>query len=179
MPTETHSKFAALVESELGRARTKFPRPQNGFHEGYAVLKEEVDEFWDMVKSDKRKTEEGRVAMLAELVQIAAMAQRTAEDLGLVKTAFGGCCEHADADGKNCPVHREDSVISAAKESVNDLKWEVGENAVGKIYTSLPYRIERIGNRFHSWHDAIKLGYSHDLDEAKRICNDHRNASVP
>ncbi len=69
--------FSTLVEEEITRARAKFPRPVAGLHEGYAVLLEEVDEFWDEVKAQKPDKE----LILAELVQIAAMAQRCAEDV--------------------------------------------------------------------------------------------------
>lgn len=72
--------FAKAVQQELNRARTKHPTPQHNAHEGYAVLKEEVDEFWDEVKAQKHD----RIRMLEELIQIGAMAQRTAEDLGLI-----------------------------------------------------------------------------------------------
>jgi NTP pyrophosphatase (non-canonical NTP hydrolase) len=68
--------------AELARARAKHPRKQASFHEGYAVLLEEVDEFWDWVK--KRSSQRNSKKMLEELVQIAAMANRTAEDFGLV-----------------------------------------------------------------------------------------------
>src|SRR5687767_13072620 len=82
------SPFADRVKVELRRARTKHPGKQHSAHEGFAVLYEEVDELWDLVKAQTPKTEEGRdqkrQQMLEELVQIAAMAQRTAEDLGLI-----------------------------------------------------------------------------------------------
>lgn len=70
--------FAIRVRAELLRARMKHPRGMNSAHEGYAVLLEEVDEVKDEVfhGKDKRK-------LRAELVQVAAMAQRMAEDLGL------------------------------------------------------------------------------------------------
>ena len=46
-------KFADLVEKELNRARTKHPQNQVSLHESYGVILEEVDEFWDLVKSQK------------------------------------------------------------------------------------------------------------------------------
>lgn len=72
--------FNALVDVELERARSKFG-PLHTAHEGYAVILEELDEFWDMVRLGQRYREPS--AMLTELVQIAAMARRTAEDLEL------------------------------------------------------------------------------------------------
>jgi len=68
-------QFDELVAGELARARDKFP-PINSVHEGYAVLLEEVDELWDEIKKGGPPHR-----ALAELVQIAAMAQRLAEDV--------------------------------------------------------------------------------------------------
>lgn len=58
------------VRLELMRAQAKFP-PMASLHEGYAILKEEVDELWDEVKGQQRRE---RIA--AELLQVAAMAVR-------------------------------------------------------------------------------------------------------
>ena len=72
--------FTDRVALELARAQTLYP-PLHSAHEAYAVLAEELDEFWDQVRTQDVLRD--RTAMLAELVQIAAMAQRAAEDLGL------------------------------------------------------------------------------------------------
>lgn len=71
--------FAEKVKEELIQARAMHD-PLTSSHEAYAVIMEEVDEFWDEVKMRIQKTDR----MLAELVQVAAMAQRAAEDLDLV-----------------------------------------------------------------------------------------------
>ncbi len=63
------------VMEELGRARSKFGR-FNSAHEGYAVLREEVDELWDEVKRNG-----DRKAMRAEAIQVAAMAMRFVLDI--------------------------------------------------------------------------------------------------
>lgn len=68
--------FQHLVTEELSRARRKHGAV-NSLHEGYAVLLEEVDEFWDLVKQQSPNKEH----LLAELVQISAMAQKIAEDV--------------------------------------------------------------------------------------------------
>lgn len=73
--------FTERVAHELEVARRNHAK-QNSLHEGYAVLLEEVDELWDEVKKKTKLRNKDNV--LNELVQIAAMAQRTAEDLGLV-----------------------------------------------------------------------------------------------
>ena len=70
--------FAELVATEIKKARAKH-RGVNSPHEGYAVIQEELDEFWDLVKSQSPSGYE----LLLELVQTAAMCQRTAEDTGL------------------------------------------------------------------------------------------------
>lgn len=72
------SPFLAAVEAEVARARLKHA-PINSVHEGYAVLLEEVEEFWFEVM--KKRSERNPERMREELVQIAAMAMRTAEDV--------------------------------------------------------------------------------------------------
>lgn len=51
----------------------------NSAHEGYAVLKEEVDELWAHVKTNQKKRD--IQAMRKEAIQIAAMAMRFALDV--------------------------------------------------------------------------------------------------
>ncbi len=51
----------------------------NNDYEAYSVILEEVDEFWAEVKLKARLRNKDR--MLSELVQIAAMSQKTAEDV--------------------------------------------------------------------------------------------------
>jgi hypothetical protein len=74
------SKFPDYVRDELAIARAKY-RPMASAHEGWAVLREEVDELWDEVKKKPSKRNTG--AIYVELVQVAAMAQRMAEDIVL------------------------------------------------------------------------------------------------
>jgi len=78
--------FTESVAHELLTARARYPLMAS-LHEGYAVILEEVEEFWDECK--KKPKLRDRKRLYEELVQIAAMAQRTAEDLQL-----GGA--HAD-----------------------------------------------------------------------------------
>lgn len=65
-------RTAILVEicEELDRA-DKWPG-FNSAHEGYAILREEVDELWDHVKVNQKKRDLD--AMRAEAIQVAAMA---------------------------------------------------------------------------------------------------------
>jgi hypothetical protein len=61
--------IATEVLEELEKATLKHG-PMKSAHEGYAVIKEEVDELWDAVKKDD--TEHAK----REAVQVAAMAMR-------------------------------------------------------------------------------------------------------
>jgi hypothetical protein len=72
--------FDKLVKAELEKARRKHPDSYPSAHYFYAVILEEVDEFWDLVKAQNPD----KAHMLKELVQIGAMAQRAAEDIGLI-----------------------------------------------------------------------------------------------
>jgi hypothetical protein len=74
--------FADLVRDELRGARMAHANLHSS-HEAYAVLLEEVEEFWEEVRKKVRLRDRSR--MLGELVQVAAMAQRAAEDLGLLE----------------------------------------------------------------------------------------------
>lgn len=62
------SSFKAVID-ELHRASKK-NLPFNSAHEGYAVLKEEVDEMWDEIKTNNI------VKAREEAIQVAAMAIR-------------------------------------------------------------------------------------------------------
>lgn len=72
--------FLDLVQVEVVSAQQKH-QPLNSGHEAYAVILEEIDEFWLEVK--KRPRNRNKQAMLEELIQIAAMCARTAFDLEL------------------------------------------------------------------------------------------------
>lgn len=62
------------VAEELQKASAKFPS-FNSAHEGYAVLREEVDELWDDVKKDRTE------AAIKEAIQVGAMAIRFITDM--------------------------------------------------------------------------------------------------
>jgi NTP pyrophosphatase (non-canonical NTP hydrolase) len=72
--------FADAVKRELQAARKGNP-PMHSLHEGYAVIMEEVEEFWAEVM--RKPAERNKKRLAEELMQVAAMCQRTAEDLGL------------------------------------------------------------------------------------------------
>jgi hypothetical protein len=62
------------IHREVVRVSAKHP-PYHSAHEGYAVIAEEVDEFWELV----RKRNHDQAAMTVELVQVAATAIRAIE----------------------------------------------------------------------------------------------------
>lgn len=72
------SEFQKKVTEEIKRARSQYG-DINSLHEGYAVLLEEVDEFWDEVR--KKGSVRDYTSCYNELVQIAAIAEVIAEDI--------------------------------------------------------------------------------------------------
>jgi len=70
--------FVQDVFHEVEFAVGKFP-PFNSAHEGYAILKEEVDELWDAVKGNK--ADGSLEAQRKEAIQVAAMAIRFVLDI--------------------------------------------------------------------------------------------------
>ncbi len=74
--------FATLVDNELQQARVAHAALHSA-HEGLAVIQEEVFEL--QMEVYKRRAARSNEAMLKELVQVGAMAQRMAEDLDLIE----------------------------------------------------------------------------------------------
>ena len=70
------------MAAELKLARGMYP-PLNSAHEAASVIREEYEEFWLEVK--KKPLHRSKSMMMEELVQLGAMCQRAAEDLGLVR----------------------------------------------------------------------------------------------
>jgi hypothetical protein len=77
------STVLKLIQDELELAQTQHTEPMHSPHEGYAVIKEELDELWDEVKANKGTSHRG----VSEAVQTAAMAMRYLEDLCPEETA--------------------------------------------------------------------------------------------
>lgn len=65
---------------EFSRA-TALHEPMNSAHEAYAVILEELDEFWEEVR--KKESERNFGTMRKELIQVATMAIRAIYDLKL------------------------------------------------------------------------------------------------
>lgn len=73
------TKSVREVVGEVEAAKSVFQSAFNSFHEGYAVLLEEVDELWTEVKKNQRDYD--IQAMRKEAKQIAAMALRIMVEL--------------------------------------------------------------------------------------------------
>lgn len=76
----TLAQLAADAARECNRAQG-LHSPMNSAHEAYAVILEELDEFWEEVR--KKKEARNHPKMRQELRQIAAMAIRAIHDLKL------------------------------------------------------------------------------------------------
>lgn len=74
--------FLNLVSAELDRARAQHKTPLHSLHEGYAVILEELDEV--RAEVFRKSSAQDRTRLLTELVQVAAMCMRTAEDCALL-----------------------------------------------------------------------------------------------
>jgi NTP pyrophosphatase (non-canonical NTP hydrolase) len=70
------------IFEEMADASSKFP-PFNSGHEGFAVLKEEVDELWEAVKLNQKRHPERDELMRKECIQVGAMALRFLHDMRL------------------------------------------------------------------------------------------------
>ena len=73
-------QFVGDMVCEHDRAQRLHDRI-NSLHEGYAVILEGMGELWEIVKQKDSRRDLGHA--YGELVQIAAMAMRTADNLGL------------------------------------------------------------------------------------------------
>ena len=82
MEENSQDYYTAKINEEFGRAIRKFP-PFNSLHEGWAVLREEMDELWDQVK--KKQGTRDPINCEKECIQIAAMALRIIHDCGMVQ----------------------------------------------------------------------------------------------
>ena len=85
-------ELVAMVELEFVSATRKFGAFHNG-HEGFAVIREEVDELWDEVKTNNTD------AACREAIQVAAMGLRFAFDL-LSDEQWASLREHYSESGR-------------------------------------------------------------------------------
>ena len=73
----TINAIMLLIKKELNQAMEKY-NTQSSLHEGYAILLEEVDELWEIIKQKPSKIKEDEV--IVESIQVAAMAIRLIHD---------------------------------------------------------------------------------------------------
>jgi len=80
MNTDTTTAYDPLSEllNEVARAES-LHAPINSAHEGYSVILEELDEFWEQVRL--KRAERDPSTMRRELIQTAAMCVRTIRDV--------------------------------------------------------------------------------------------------
>lgn len=72
---ETFLNLQSEIEEEYWSACEKFSS-FHSTHEGYAVIKEELDELWDAIKKNRPTIE-----LKGEAIQVAAMALRFLTDI--------------------------------------------------------------------------------------------------
>lgn len=79
----TNKRLASVMLDVAAEVETASARHRSlaSSHEAYAVILEELDEFWEEVR--KKRSERDPAAMALELRQVAAMAVRTILDLRL------------------------------------------------------------------------------------------------
>lgn len=86
-----NEKAFKLVREELDRASMNHIK-MHSTHEGYAIIKEELDELWDEIKDNNGSSHRG----VSEAVQTAAMAIRYLIDL----------CNDTEADNHNHKINK-------------------------------------------------------------------------
>ena len=87
--------FLRDVLAERQKADVTWP-PINSHHEGYAVLLEEGEKYWEIVKQKEHLRDPK--AMYHELVQVAAVAWRIVCDLGLEGVKDGSWLQPLSVD---------------------------------------------------------------------------------
>ena len=78
MSKSRYSEVVDSIQQEIDRA-IRLYQPMTSPHEAYAIILEEVDEFWDEVK----QTHHNKMELGKQLKQVAAMAIRAIHDLEL------------------------------------------------------------------------------------------------
>ena len=75
-PDGKYGEATEAIYKEYMKAKSKFRKDFNSHHEGFAVLKEEVDELWDDVKCNRKEE------AIKEAIQVGAMAIRFVAEFG-------------------------------------------------------------------------------------------------
>lgn len=107
------------IIGELDEATKRFG-PMRSTHEGYAILREEVDEMWDAIKAND--TNHAR----AEAVQVAAMAIRFLMDI-----------KPEEAPSEKCPGC-DDGLCDMPEDILSVMKSIFGERTAPRKQSSWP-----------------------------------------
>ncbi len=79
------------IDAEISKSKKHYGA-FNSTHEAYAVLQEEVEELWDIIKKNTERTygtpEYKTKALIPELIQIASVAKRMAIELECKEIKF-------------------------------------------------------------------------------------------
>jgi len=105
-------KIMDEILQEYLRAFKTF-RPMASPHEGYAIIKEELDELWDEVKINSDPLDN----MRNEAIQVAAMGMRFVID----------CCSKENTSIKNSLSRKLEESIDILNQSPEYIDWEVGQ----------------------------------------------------
>lgn len=89
------SEIIELINTEINLANSKYSAFRRT-HEGYAIIKEEVDELWDEIK--RSKATDANELMVNEAIQIAAMAIKFIESLYNNKKSLKNYYEFPDEE---------------------------------------------------------------------------------
>ena len=105
-------KIMDEILQEYLRASKTF-KPMASPHEGYAIIKEELDELWDEVKINSDPLGN----MRNEAIQVAAMGMRFVID----------CCSKENTSIKNSLSRKLEESIDILNQSPEYIDWEVGQ----------------------------------------------------
>ena len=105
-------KIMDEILQEYLRASKTF-KPMASPHEGYAIIKEELDELWDEVKINSDPLDN----MRNEAIQVAAMGMRFVID----------CCSKENTSIKNSLSRKLEESIDILNQSPEYIDWEVGQ----------------------------------------------------
>ena len=81
-------KYSQEIYEEMADASSKFPKFVSE-HEGYAILLEEVDELWEVVKLNQKNPDRLKLCR-KECIQVGAMALRFLHDMEIRERELQG-----------------------------------------------------------------------------------------
>lgn len=120
------SDFLYLVENELASQREKYRRPVLSAYEARCFIADEVDALRERVRAQGRDTS----GLIDNLVQIAAMCYRAAEDLQLLEApeyepAHEWCKEHKGLRFRADDPNQEKLGMAINYKCLHGVEWTV------------------------------------------------------